>query len=954
MTVWGCSDDEPYNRPADDAFGGDQRVFVLGQEAEGLPSASVTLFLKASDGTVFSREAKHVRRGNISTFNLETGLSEGIYRLLYLRYTPTTDTDGQEAGISSGLMSGEAVDDDGRHEFGLGSRISVTDKNITIIDTFNSRMGMVGMGSPDDPFVISSSQHLFKLMMLVNDYDGNSLVTNKVHFAQMCDIDMKSMSRSCDAEYGWLPIGADTNTPFRGVYHGGGHAVTNLIIKRPNSAGVGLFGYLYTGAVDSLTMRSCTVEGQFATGALAGAVISGGGDVRGSGTITNCRVENSSVGGNATSSMIGGILGALDMHATALLADCTAENTSVSGSMAVGGIFGGAGMYSSLVVSGCDNYADVTSLNSGAGGIVGTADTLQVVASRNFATIQGPATATEQSACVGFGGVVGGAGISWITSSSNAGRVSGYEGVGGIIGSTRIRGSQSEAFLYNQSVLRYCTNSGEVSGKRFVGGAIGEAQAGGYSVCNTGSVSADDYAGGICGASSIAVIHNAVNGGRINADSHVAGIIGKCTWGSLAVCQNVGEIVATSGWGAGIAGLVGNNTVINYCANFGAINGGNGWTGGIVADVGEPREWTGWDIAECVVGSLECVAAFAGPCLAVVEGAVEGVHAAAIAIKIVDISMEVALQATDYVLVGYGMYELICPEVEEAVRQSLVDKSGTGNDLNTATMTDLRNKCKAGDSPLYKNNDLGSRLMTNVSTLIDWYNTDGNDEIFNDLINEKREERAEELEKIAQTKEIIHTVIAGVAVITSTVALVAGEIATGGAATAILAVGACAGLVGGMNAVIKSCTMFEKNAVIISQCVNGARVCADNTSKAGSVAGRMCDGTIMYDCLNAVGDSNKEEFAAEYNHQCKALNCISLVEHSHSGPDGPLEKCVYADAHAGDTPTVYGGGVYAVSVNAMKNAETFSKLGYSIGNDGRWILLSGQAFPVPNRSEMQK
>ena len=41
MTVWGCSDDEPYNRPADDAVGGDQRVFVLGQEAEGLPSASV-------------------------------------------------------------------------------------------------------------------------------------------------------------------------------------------------------------------------------------------------------------------------------------------------------------------------------------------------------------------------------------------------------------------------------------------------------------------------------------------------------------------------------------------------------------------------------------------------------------------------------------------------------------------------------------------------------------------------------------------------------------------------------------------------------------------------------------------------------------------------------------------------------------------------------------------------
>ena len=41
LTVWGCSDDEPDSRPADDAFGREQRVFVLGQEAEGLPSASV-------------------------------------------------------------------------------------------------------------------------------------------------------------------------------------------------------------------------------------------------------------------------------------------------------------------------------------------------------------------------------------------------------------------------------------------------------------------------------------------------------------------------------------------------------------------------------------------------------------------------------------------------------------------------------------------------------------------------------------------------------------------------------------------------------------------------------------------------------------------------------------------------------------------------------------------------
>lgn len=88
--------------------------------------------------------------------------------------------------------------------------------------------------------------------------------------------------------------------------------------------------------------------------------------------------------------MLGGLLGAVDMHSKALLGDCSAQNGSVSGGMNVGGIFGGAGIYSSVLVTGCDNSSSVKGIVAGAGGIVGTADTLQVVGSRNYARIEGP------------------------------------------------------------------------------------------------------------------------------------------------------------------------------------------------------------------------------------------------------------------------------------------------------------------------------------------------------------------------------------------------------------------------------------------------------------------------------------------------------------------------------------------------------------------------------------
>lgn len=922
LTLAACSD-EPAVRIDD--YDGIYSDFVLGDEGDGLYEGNITIRILAPDGQEFTRQASHVRSGESSHIKLSVGLREGVYRLL----------------------SATRVSSSGTEEFGLGSRIRVSSGGITIIDNYNRRLGCAGTGTKDDPLIISSPTHLFNLMMAVNDYDYNRYITPHTYFRQVTDIDMKSISRSCDAEYGWMPIGADTNTPFRGVYNGGGHSIRNLIIKRSHSGGVGLFGFMIDASVDSLTMQNASVEGQFAVGTIAGASITSGGDKRSSVTITNCSAADCKVSGPETSAMLGSIIGAVDMHTKTLLANCSSNGGSVSGGMSVGGICGGTGIYSMLMLSGCVNRTPVLSCESGAGGLVGSADTLMVVGSHNYADIQGPLNPGKSTAGIGVGGIAGGTGYSWITSSSNYGAVKGYEGVGGIVGSTRIKGSQDDAFLYNQTFLRFCNNTGQVTGTRFVGGAIGEAQAGAYSVVNTGQVSATSYAGGIVGGSSLAVVHNSLNSGRIDARDYVGGIVGKCTWGSLAINQNTAPVTAVTGLAGGIAGRAGNNTVIHYCANFSDVTTGSGFAGGIVGDIGDPRQWSGLDIAECVIGSAECVMGFLGPVLAVTEGSVELAHALEITIKIVEGSAELALQGADYVLVGFSIDEIINPEAEAALEADMKADASQANAENL----DLINRGRSAFAisiPSVFAGDISAAYAGKIAALSDWYGIEGNDESFNLAINEKREERAGELEEIAHMSEIRHTVIAGIAVAASTVSFIVAEVATGGAATAAVVAGSAAAIVGGVNAIVKSCNKFEKNAVIISQCFNGGRVAGGS---AAPIAGRLCDGSLIHDCLNTSVDAGSKNFVADLHKECHVAHCVDLRDRgSDNSCADALASCIFYTSHQSVGYYINDGSFFA-SAGSFTSKNDMKYMSLSVGDGCSWCF--GPKFPFPNKSEMQ-
>lgn len=942
MWLTACEDHTGASEPETDDYLGQHTLLTLGDETASLTSTDIELIIQTPDGQEITRRASHRRSGDRSTIRMDQGLREGTYRLLAAIYdNPDSGTRGEFPTV----------------EYGLGSRIEVKAEGISILDPFDSQLGYAGRGTKDSPYIISSSSHLLNLMLNVNDYDSWQEIAAGTYFKQVRDIDMKQASRSCDIEYGWLPIGADTNTPFRGVYLGDGHIISNLSINRPTSPGVGLFGYLLDCTIDGLTMSRCSVTGQFAVGSLAGASITSAYS-RGTVAITNCAAENCTVSGNETSVALGTLLGGADMYTKTLLANCTVTDGSVSGGMNVGGILGGTGIYSSTSIENCTNSARITSDFSGAGGIVGTADTLQVVSCRNAGAVVGSRLAAGGgNPGVGSGGIAGGTGISWLTASENTGDVSGHEGVGGIIGSTRVRGSQSEGYLYNQSVLRFCSNTGNVQGKRFVGGAIGEAQSGGYGVMNRGAVKGSDYIGGICGNSSVSVIHNSANAGTVEGERYVSGIVGKTTWGSLALNQNYGHVAASAGIAGGVVGLAGNNTVVHYCSNFGEVSGPSSHpVGGIVGEIGDPRKWTAANIAECVVGSLECLMAMAGPVLAIAEHAIEMAEAVEVVLKIGEFTAESMLQIADYTLLGFGIAEMVSPEAEEELSSDIkAETQAVCSDI-ASKLRELRQGA-GGSVANFNTSKFNSHYTPNILNLQSWYEQKGHDEHFNERINEAREARAEKLEKVAQGHEIFHTVVAGVAVVTSTVTLIAGTVATGGAATAILVAGSAAAIVGGVNAIVKSCTEFEHNAVVISQCVNAGKVSSHGNDDCGTIVGRLYDGGQLRDNLNAASYDSKSDhiiYGSKGAHCDVDNNVSTYIPKSHTGESGTYTPVTLIACDATLRKNAgYHDGVLYLSPDLMATQKYYTDEGFDFSSK-IWTIPSGADFPIPTTSTMTK
>lgn len=973
--LFSCNDSNSPDSPLpDDAFVGSQRLITLGVEMNGFNEGEYECVIKAEDGTIFRRSGVHVRSGMNSLLTLDTGLKSGTYRLLSLE-VPKVENGTDTVWVDYGL--------------GCRVRISTEKQTADVIDSYDPDMNLVGDGSENNPYIISSAEHLWRLRDFTNNDDNNKKLTKNTHFRQENNIRMHDICTSSDRHYGWLPIGSIPENPFRGVYDGQHYKIQGLWAHRPNSPGIGLFGFIDQASINNVVISSPDITGNFAVGAIAGGTTSPG-DIRGCSAIHGCIVNGGSVTAPEGSAGVGGMVGVVDCTGFLSVDSCYNNGTHVSGDYAVGGIVGAGSLYSMTQVLASENSGRIEAKYTGAGGIVGSADSLMIIGCANHVDIKGGTSAMSGSmdnGGYGAGGIVGGAGVSFIYSSINDGNVSGAVGVGGIIGSTRIGNDDSRftgELFYNNSLVKNCGNNGNITGRTSVGGVCGEAQFGAFAVYNTGTVTATDNQstlGGIVGNTSITVLHNVVNQGKISSTSaeSAGGVVGKTTWGAFFGCQNYGNVAVTSKYAGGLAGWVGNYTVANFCLNSGLIdNNGNRSTGGLIGEAGDAREWSGMDIAGCVIGAAECVMVFAGPIISVTGTALtENVvkHAAAFerffhVLHIGEATLDWAMVAYDAVTYSMSLYDIFTEEDLEEIHVNLNTKATEIDNDVKAKIQSIQSSYKFDSSILphgFETSTIND-YVSNFNNAMTFYQTsDDNNSTINYNLNRMREERVGDLEHRQEIKEIVQKSIAGTCIIVGSVASVVASFATAGTTTA-LAAGAIAStltLLGGINAIVECATNFEVNAIVVTQCTNIGTIRSGSSEYVGGILGYTQQNCMVTDCLNIGnydGDINKRKtgsITGKADSRSVVKRNISIGNNWHSptiGEFGSFVDSTHNFFYERSKYAIVPDAASSVSVtfDNLHNKDFFDKTLDFSGSLPLWQVTDKSGyFPIPYHSALE-
>ena len=354
---------------------------------------------------------------------------------------------------------------------------------------------------------------------------------------------------------GWEPIGYYKNYSdkklFNAIFEGNSHTISNLMINRPNTNSVGLFGYIKSDSgVTDIGLLNINIKGNDDVGGLAGTGDYVGGLVGyNRGSVTNSYATGSVAG---TGDYVGGLVGRNRGSVTNSYATGT-----VTGNDWVGGLVGYnnegdiTNSYATGTVTGNDGVGGLVGVNSGyvtnsyaTGAVTGTGyNTGGLVGLNGGSVTNSYATGTVTGDWF-VGGLVGWNSSSHISNSYATGAVSGNSDVGGLVGwnfSGRVTNS-------------YAT--GTVAGNHRVGGLVGFNSSG--RITNsyaTGAVTGTgNYAGGLVGLNN-GDITNSYATGTVAGNHRVGGLVGFNSSGRITNSYATGAVTGTGNYAGGLVGL---------------------------------------------------------------------------------------------------------------------------------------------------------------------------------------------------------------------------------------------------------------------------------------------------------------------------------------------------------------------------------------------------------------
>lgn len=1004
-----CNDDDldPNKNPSGetelDDYLGEGRELVFEEELAEYEYSEFKCCIQAENGDIITRRGSHARSGRKSTISFVNGLRDGEYRILSFN--------------NQVLVEGH---DSINHDFPMGCKIKVQDSKITVESRYNTSFKMfVEDEGTDSVFIISAPSHFVTLREIANDAYSNALLKDNLVYKIVADIDMDDVCFNTNWDTGWVAIGLVTS-PFRGVIDGQNHKISKLWGGEDARPGMALFGYVEDAVFKNLTIEKADIRGNFGVATLVGASINPG-NGKAQCTLINCHSVNNTVYGTAGSLGIGGLVGVVDKENVCSLQDCTNNGSTIEGDYSVGGLVGASCAGSTTYVQGCSNGVVSTSSHttpaasaaqptspgtiignySCTGGIIGSSDSLVIIGCVNEAPIVGGFKYTKEdveNGGVATGGIVGGAQTAIINACTNNAEVSGKIGVGGIVGSTRA--GITDVQIFQNAIVMSSKNTGNISGSASVGGICGEAQFGGYTVYNSGTVTANDseaHVGGIVGHASMGVVYNAVNTGLVDGTTHCAGgIIGKTNMGSVFCCQNFGTLNAKANYKGGVIGRAGNYMMVHYCFNAGKIPEPATYaTGGIVGEIGDPREWTGVDIAECIIGAVgiglgvsQCVGTICEAPYTIAKGLAKrnGTALAEVAAT--------ALQKTSHIfMIGVKIGQLgkvaasLClfaynkiagvSTAEAKELQSNIDL--LQQQRFTQICADINNvrsdhSMQNVDLPDGLDKEVAEKFLENTNSLMEYYfngtgETNDNQLTIETNLNTTLGDREDEVKTYAHNKHLVNSIIGGACAAIGIAALVVtgGATALGYGAVVIASqlVGGVASVVGGINSVNKGMRDYEYNVVVMSQCVNAGEMKA-SSGNCGGIVGSLQQFSALYDCMNIGAQTNTTSGGGQIigftGSKSSLHRCLMLGKNWGGFPTKTLQTRVdiennYTYKHnqvlvPSITPTWE--GTLALDANELCDYKNYQNWDFTSALP-RWeVVAESGNYPVPCKSEMQE
>lgn len=294
-----------------------------------------------------------------------------------------------------------------------------------------------GTGESDNPYLIYTTEQINTIGLYPEDWDR--------HFKLMADIDLRSLGTR-----GFNIIGFRENIfdpPFRGVFDGNGHTISNFTYISTDIDIVALFGFVQEaqaeirdlGLIDPFIEAGINPIQSGADKVIANSAASLVGQLW-FGSVVRCYVR----GGSISADMNTGGLVAYNYNG--IIADCT-STADVSGINNIGGLVG-YNQRGSVVHC---HAASAVSGEFGVGGLMGM----------NDGVIQDSSAVAEVVGERNVGGLVGTNGrFEMIRNSFASGNVSGVKWVGGLMGSSRCE-------------ITDCYSTCNVSGGLQVGGLVG-------------------------------------------------------------------------------------------------------------------------------------------------------------------------------------------------------------------------------------------------------------------------------------------------------------------------------------------------------------------------------------------------------------------------------------------------------------------------------------------------